>query len=135
MSYSLDLRMKALSAYESGTETQQEIVDTFQISLSTFKRWLQRKRSGMDLSPITDGRGRPRTLDDSSLKFIEKLVADNPSITLSELSNKLEKKYKLKAGNAVLCRALRGLNLRYKKLSIQAAEKETASVKKKEKNT
>ena len=29
MSYSLDLRMKALSAYESGTETQQEIVDAY----------------------------------------------------------------------------------------------------------
>lgn len=131
MSYSTDLRLKVLSSYESETDTQQEIVDTFQISLSTFKRWLRKKRSGKDIGPDHSGRGRHKRLKEVHFKKIKQLVEKNPSITLREISEDLAKKNNLVVGTSVLGRALQELNLRYKKLSIQAAEKQTDAIKKK----
>jgi transposase len=134
MPYSLDLRLKALSSYSEGFKTQQEVSDDFQINLSTFKRWLKRHRDGDSLAPITDGKGRPRLLDDKSMSFIKAEVKKNTSITLAELSDKLYRARKVVAGNAVLCRALQELNLRHKKLTIHASEKQSDEVKKKHKN-
>jgi transposase len=48
--YSKDLRLKALSATDRGTP-RREVVETFGISLATLKRWLKRRREGLDLSP------------------------------------------------------------------------------------
>lgn len=133
MAYTIELRTKAVEAYNTGAGTQEEISSYFQIGLSTFKRWLQRKRAGEPLEPITQGKGRPKTLDAPHLETIKQVVKEAPSITLHELSELLKEKHKVKAGNAVICRALKQLNLRYKKLSLKAVERESDEVKKKEK--
>lgn len=131
MAYSLELRIKAIEAYASGEGTQEEIANYFQISISTFKRWLQRNVAGDPLAPIIEGKGRPKTLDNRHLEMIQRLVKENPSITLGELSEKINKKYQINAGRSVLGRALQGLNLRYKKLSLRTIEKDAPEVKKK----
>jgi len=130
--YSTDLRQKALNAYASGFGTQQEVCQYFQISLSSFKRWLQRQRAGLSLEAIIEGKGRKPTLGPKHLKAIEQAFHHNNSITLRELSVLMASRYKLTVGNAVLCRALQQLNLRHKKLTIQATEKDFPEVKKKE---
>lgn len=58
-------------------------------------------------------------------------MANNSSITLAELSEKLYKHDKIIAGRSVISRALNELNLRYKKLSLQAVEKHGPEVLKK----
>lgn len=131
MAYSLELRIKALEAYESREGTQEEVANYFQISLSTFKRWLNKKILGQSLGSTTDGKGRPKKLNAEHIDLIKQLIANEPSITLGELSDKIYSHYKVTAGRSVISRALEKLNLRYKKLSLQAIEKNTPEVRKK----
>lgn len=131
MSYSLDLRKQAVSTYELGEGTQTEIADYFGISISTFKRWLVRKKSGDDLYPKIGNKGRPEKINDIGLETLKEIVERNPSITLAELSDFYLNTHKISVGSSVLSRALNKLNLRYKKLSIKAIEKTTDAVKKK----
>jgi transposase len=132
MSYSLEIRNRALKAYKSGKKTQEEISDLFGISLSSFKRWLQKDRDGQSLIPDTSG-GRPAKVNEEGLNTLKNLVMENPSITLDDLSIQYKKIHKIVVGRSILSRALKKLNLRYKKLSISSTAKDTEVVKKKEK--
>ena len=132
MSYALEIRNRALQAYKTGKNTQEEISNLFGISLSSFKRWLQKDRDGQSLLPDTSG-GRPAKINEDGLKTLQNLVTENPSITLEDLSINYKKIHKIVVGRSILSRALKKLNLRYKKLSISATAKDTDVVKKKEK--
>lgn len=133
MSYSLEIRKRAILAYEKGESTQEEVSNIFGISLSSFKRWLQKERNGESLLPDNSG-GRPAKISKDGLETLKELVAENPSITLEDLSIKYKKIHRVIVGRSILSRALKKLNLRYKKLSISSVEKDNDMVKKKEKN-
>ncbi len=133
MPYPVVMRQKAIEQYQEGVLTQEEIASNFGIHLSTLKRWLFRDRSGEGLEPILGNKGRPGKINDEGLKTIERIVEENPSITLVELSEAYEKLHDIYAGRSILSRALKKLNLRRKKLSLQASEKNTDEVKKKNK--
>jgi transposase len=53
--YSVDLRERAVAAYDAG-RLQTEVAQLFQISLATLKRWLAQRRAGQGLA---SKRGRP----------------------------------------------------------------------------
>ena len=131
MAYSVDLRQQVLSCYESGEHTQEDVADLFEIGVASLKRWLSRKRKGEDLGTRTKNSGRKNKINDTGLETIKELIKNNPSITLGELSEMYFKKHKVSVGNSILSRALKKLNLRYKKLSVQAVEKESDLIKKK----
>ncbi len=131
MAYALDLRLKALQAYENGKGSQIKIANLFQIGISTFKRWVKKYKAGESLEPPHTRSGRPPKIDEVGKETIRQLVEKNPSITLRELSEIYYKRHKVLVGSSILSRLLQKLNLRYKKLSISAAEKETDEVKKK----
>ena len=135
MAYGLELRLKALAAYEAGEGSQAEVANIFQISLSTFKRWIWKNKKGEDLKPPESRSGRPRKINESGIETLKRLVETNPSITLIDLSEAYYKKHKVRVSLPVLCRELTYLNLRYKKLSIRAVEKETDDIKKKKNST
>ena len=132
MSYSLDLRKRAIAAYESGELTQKTIAERLQINLSTLKRWLTRHRKGESLMPRKGNKGRPSKIDHAGLETLKKAVMANPSITLAELSTLYFKKHKVVVGRSILSRALQALNLRYKKLSIKPLAQDGDKVKKKD---
>ncbi len=67
---------------------------------------VKKKRDWGLLEPIVPGKGRPKTLDNLHLEMIQRLVKENPSITLGELSEQINKKYQITAGRSVLGRAL-----------------------------
>ena len=48
--YSVDLRERAVAAYDAG-RLQTDVVHLFQISLATLKRWLAQRRAGQSLAP------------------------------------------------------------------------------------
>ena len=135
MAYHIELRTKAIQAYEEGEGSQEEIASLLQISLSTLKRWLAMSRKGHPLQPMTENCGRPKKIDDAGEATIQSLVINNPSITLSELSAAYYKRHKVIVSRSVLSRTLQALNLRYKKLSIKSIEKQTDEIQKKRKNT
>lgn len=135
MTYSLDLREKAINAYETSVHSQQTTAQLFGISITTFKKWLKKKRMGENLAPCSTRSGRPKKITAAGANTINRLVESNPSITLNELSKAYYKKYKVKLSVSMLCRELKELNLRYKKLSLCAAEKEREEILKKKKPT
>ena len=132
MGYGLDFREKVMACYENSDYSQPKVAELFGISISTFKRWLSRVRSGEGLEEIKEGRGRPFLLADSEHVFIKTCIDENPSLTLAELSELMLKKKKISVGSSVLSRTLKKLNLNYKKLSLQSIEKDSEEVKKKE---
>lgn len=131
MAHPLSIRIRALESYGSGEGTQEEIANNLNVSLSTFKRWLTRRRNNESLALNNNNKGRPSSIDEHGLSIIKAMVEKNPSITLSELSAAYYKERKKLVGLSVLSRAVRSLNFRYKKLSIKAAEKNSMDVKKK----
>lgn len=131
MSYSIEVRAKALMSYNEGEGSQEEVASLYQISLSTFKRWIYKVRHGESLKPKTERCGRPRKVDEKGEETIRRLVEENPSITLEELSKVYYREHKIVVGTSILSRILKELNLRYKKLSIKAVERDKEEVQKK----
>lgn len=134
MAYPIELRKKAINAYETSEHSQETTAKLFGISITTFKKWLKKKRNGEDLAPPSTRSGRPKKITPTGTQTIKKLVESNPSITLSELSKAYYKKHKVKLSASMLCRELKELNLRYKKLSLYAVEKDTDEILKKKEN-
>lgn len=129
--YSLDLRQKAVSAYENGEGTQAEIAEQFSIGLRTFKTWLSLKKETGNLAPkeyIYCGR-RPVIGEKGSL-FLKKLIERKPDILISEIRTSYKNKFNVEIAQSMVSRALKKLNLRRKKKSIYAHEQEREDVKK-----
>ncbi len=133
--YSLDLRQKVISQYNTGELTQDEVSRLFGIGLSTFKRWRSMYETTGNLEPVIEKTGRPSKIDQDGFSIIEKAVTLNNTITLDDLSNLYFKKRKIRVGRSILSRALAKLNLNRKKLSVSSAEKDLLESKKKERHT
>lgn len=134
MPHSLEIRTKAIDAYETSDLTQEEIAKYFKISTSSFKRWWRKYNNNESIEPILDKSGRPSRIDEKGLMLIKKWITENPSITLAELCVAYEKKYKAPIGDSIMSRAVIKLRFSYKKLSAKALEANTDEVKKKAKN-
>jgi transposase len=129
--YSLDLRKKAVSAWEEGRGTQNEIAAQFGIGYRTLKDWLSRKRTTGDVKPTEHiHRGPLPLIEEKGLLFIKTLVEKKPDITISELRQSYAKKFKVRVAQGTMSKALKKLNLRRKKKSAYAGEQEREDVKK-----
>jgi transposase len=132
--YSLDLRRKAVSAYETGEGTQEEIAKRFSIGLRTFQEWLTLKSETGDVEPkIHIYRGKKPIIGEKGSLFVKGLVENKPDILITEIRTSYKKKFKVEVAQSMVSRALNKLNLRRKKKSEYAQEQERADVKKNEK--
>lgn len=129
--YSIDLREKIIIKYKAGGISQSGLAKLFHLGISTVKRYIKLEKEKGDLAPNSKGKGRPCRIDDKGYETINKLLTENPCLTLEELSFKYFEVHKLKVGRSVLSRACKKLNLSRKKLSIYAAEQDRDDVKKK----
>lgn len=130
--YSVDLRKRAVSAYEKGEGTQPEIAQKYSISLSTLQKWLALKdETGAIVPRVPSTRGRACILDKEKLAFIQMSVKEKADIIIPELIEGLKKSYQCVVSQSMVSRALKKLNLRRKKKSAYAQEQERADVKKK----
>jgi len=130
VAYSVDLRKKVIEVYKEEKISQSQLANRFKISASSVKRYLRLDRERKNLLPKISGKGRPGKIDQRGYEAIQKIIANNPTITLEELANIFYKKKKIKVGRSVLSRACLKLKLRRKKLSRYAAEQERDDVKK-----
>ena len=78
--YSIDLRERIITARESG-KTQAWIAATFQVSVSSIKRYIQRYRDTGSVAPTQQGREEP-LIKDSHRPDIEAMVRSAPQATL-----------------------------------------------------
>jgi transposase len=132
--YSIDLRKKVVEAYKAGNTSVSKVANNFKISITSVKRYLKLDREKGDLSPIKGNQGRPGKIDEIGYKAIQRIIKERPTVTLMELSEIYYKKRKVKVCKSILSRACMKLNLRRKKLSRYAAERERDDVKKNGRN-
>jgi len=129
--YSLDLRQKAVSAYENDEGTQTEIAKRFSIGLRTLQEWLVLKKETGSLEPKEYVYcGRKPVIGEKGSLFVKKIVEGKPDILISEIRISYKKRFKVEVAQSMVSRALEKLNLRRKKKSIYAQEQEREDVKK-----
>lgn len=115
MTYSYDLRQRALRAYDQKKGSLRQIADLFGVSLFAVQEWLQLRREKGDLHPQHLPRGPKPTIDEAGLAVVRRLWQDDTDATLAELVER----YQQACGKAVsimtMCRALQKLKLTRKK--------------------
>ena len=83
--YPIELRRRAVSAYDEGEGSIREIAERFTIGTATLKRWLKRAEAGgLEASPMGGSRGT--LVDEEGEEKIRTMLADVPEMTLVELS-------------------------------------------------
>lgn len=83
---SMDLRVRAVEAYENGEGTLQEIADRFCIGRTTLCDLLRRQRVTGSLEPSKTRGHTPRLVDAEGRERIRALIAAHPDATFEELA-------------------------------------------------
>jgi transposase len=111
--YSKDLRLRVLAAVDRGMP-RAEVAKTFDVSVSTVKRYLKLRRQTGDVQPkpIPGPPARKRTILEEVLPAQVEL---NPDLTLSEHRKLLEETRGVEVSTATVSRTLKRLGLPLKK--------------------
>ena len=105
--YSKDLRPKVLAATDRGTP-RREVVDAFDISLATLKRWLMKRAHGEDLSPrFSTGRKRPILSTVEERRALWARLEGSDEATLEQHCELWEERRGVRVSAATMSRAIR----------------------------
>lgn len=127
---SLDLRERIIVAYEEG-DTQDEIADRFLVSQATVSRIIRLFESQGHVVPQKPG-GKKPIINEEDYPFIKAIVNERPDMSLTEIAEKVSVGLgKPLLSQPTICRVLKKLNLKRKKKSRQASERDREDVKKK----
>ena len=86
MAYSLDLRERAVAAYEAGNESYQEVARLFSIGVATLDRWVSRFRRTGSVGRLPHGGGAPSKVDEAGLNTLCELIERDRDATRLELA-------------------------------------------------
>lgn len=129
--YSLDLRKKALEAYEAGEGSQSSIAARFKICTLTFKRYWKRYKETGSVEARSKNAGRkPAVHGQASEEGLLKIVQKHPDATLSELCDlyNASKYCKKRVIPMVMHRTLIRLGVKRKKKSHYAIEQDRPDI-------
>lgn len=116
MRISVDLRQRAVQAYENGAGTLREIAGRFLISEASLKRFLRLKRETGDVrSGKRHGGGPAPIIPSPELEKLAEIVAQKPDRTITEFREEWHRQTGVKASHATMVRALQRANLTFKK--------------------
>ena len=112
--FSQDLRRRIVQALETGEDTQSEIAERFQVSLSFVEKlWSRWRTSGSCQSkPHAGGRKRSLCSDEARIRAE---IASQPDVTLAELCLHLAQQGGATASTSMMCREVKRLKLPRKK--------------------
>jgi len=102
--YSTDLRERVIRAVEKG-ESQEWIAETFQISVSSLKRYLSRFRETGRVAPTVQGREQP-LIKDEQAAVVQAMADEQPDATLEGYCEAWEKRTGQRVSASTMCRAL-----------------------------
>ena len=105
--YSKDLRLKTLAAIDRGIP-RKEVSDLFGVSLSTIKRWLERRRQTGDVN-IHKIPGRPSVKGEALREWLPAHLKTNPDLTLKEHCEAFEDEMGVEVSEATMSRNIRRL--------------------------
>jgi transposase len=102
--YSKDLRLRVLRAVDRGIP-RKEVAELFGVSLSTIKRWLNRRRQtgGLETMKIP---GRPSVKGKAFREWLPSQLESNPDLTLAEHCEAFEDASEVKVSEATMSRAI-----------------------------
>ena len=112
--YSEDLRKKIVDAIERRRMGQSEAARTFDVSLSSVKRYLRKVRQGRSLSPGKAPGRRPK-IDERARKLLEEDLKERPFVTLQERCDYLQAVAGLEVSRSVVCRTIKRMESTRKK--------------------
>ena len=111
--YSKDLRVRVLAAVDRG-EPRARIVETFDISLATVRRWLRRRRETGEVAPRpSPGRTPSICKTAEERRALWEQLESNPEATLEEHRESWERERGVRVSVATMSRAIRRLGWTY----------------------
>jgi transposase len=102
--YSKDLRLRVLAAVDRGIP-RNEVADLFGVSLSTVKRWLNRRRQTGDVNAYKIP-GRPSVKGKALRAWLPEHLEANPDLTLAEHCKAFEEEGGVKVSEATMSRTI-----------------------------
>jgi putative transposase len=118
--YSMELRTRAVAAYEAGEGSYVAVAEQFAISVSSLLRWVERIRTTGDVTPRPKGGGWQSPIDAALLRAV---IAERPDATAEELRRAYNRRVARaqRVSRSSIVRALRRLGFVLKKTA--AAER------------
>lgn len=113
--YSLDLREKIVESYEAGGITQRQLAAQFRVSTFFVVKVLGLHRRGENLAAKRRGGRVKPILTEQMREYLRDQLRAQNDLSLSELSDRINKRFGLTVSTPTLCRALKKMNLRRKK--------------------
>lgn len=121
MSYSLDLRQRAVAATNQGM-TIRRAAEVFQVSVATIERWRRHARERGDLAPRTSP-GCPRLIPPSQDAELLAQLQAHPDATLAEHARHWAAQTGAVVSPATFCRAFQRLGWTLKKSASSPVSK------------
>lgn len=112
--YSIDLRQRIVLALESGEESQAEVAEQYDVSLSSVERIMRLWRSNASVAPRNGKPGPKRKLEPYAA-WLRAAVQRQPDATLAELCERLTRAKGVQAHPSLMWRELQFLELPLKK--------------------
>lgn len=113
--YSLDLRVRVVSAYEKGEHTIAAIAEQFAVGQTFVKKMLRQKRETGLVERLPQHAGAKPILSKPHRDWLAKQIKDIPDTTLAELQERFAQEKHVTISVATVCRELRALRLPRKK--------------------
>jgi transposase len=108
----MDLRVRAVDAYENGEGTLQEIANRFCIGRTTLCDLLRLHRYAGTLEPSKTRGHKPKSVDDAGRERIRELVAARSDATIEELTDAYNVSAAVTISDATMGRDHRGADRR-----------------------
>lgn len=81
--YPIELRERAVRAYESGSESYAVVAERFSVAIRALQRWVQLLRTTGSVAPLPRGGGNPSPIDRAVLQAV---IAERGDATSFELT-------------------------------------------------
>ncbi len=121
--YSLDLRTRVLAAIQRGMP-RTEIIQTFQISRSSLKRWYTQYQMTGDLAPARPTGGPNRRIGPDDESTVRQYVQTTPDATLADHAAHWNAEHTTTVSVSTIGRAIRRLGITRKKKTVIACERD-----------
>jgi len=113
--YSIDLRKKILSAWESKEGSQRELAKRFKVSLSFIRDFLHRYRETGEIAARPQGGDRRSKLKGQKEELLKIMLTEQSDIYLREIQAAIKENKGIEVSISSLSRTLNRLNLKRKK--------------------
>jgi transposase len=107
--YLENLRKKIVDAVERRGMAQSEVAPTFDVSLSSVKRYLGKVRQGKSLSPGKAPSRRPK-IDERARKLVQEDLKERAFATLQERCDYLQAVAGVEASRSVVCHTIKRMD-------------------------